>query len=144
MKKHNDQEDVQTVSGNSTSKATLSSGDDTSGGARTSDAVESLKDQIDLEERYGIDPDTNNIEGAQLRHPNRNLDKTGSNKRTAKSTASRAGRKRNEANSTNAALPEEITNLSKDYWQSWPILSRRCVSLYIYPIIVPRPSQRVV
>jgi hypothetical protein len=132
MKKHNDQEDVQTVSGNSTSKATLSSGEDTSGGARTSDAVESLKDQIDLEERYGIDPDTNNIEGAQLRHPNRNLDKTGSNKRTAKSTASRAGRKRNEANSTNAALPEEITNLSKDYLAELAnFKSEMCVSVYL-------------
>lgn len=74
-----------------------------------------LQEQIQLEERYGIDADTNIIQGAQVRHPNRNADKTGFNRRiSVKSPA--AKRKKTSTNTSvgNTVPAEEITNLNKE------------------------------
>jgi len=138
MKKHNDQEDIQTrsvksASNSKSSKNATDAGKPSSGGEIESLKDQDLKDQIDLQERYGIDPDTNNVEGAQLRHPNRNTDKTGSTKRAgSKTIASKAGRQRSEAMPVSGTVPDEITNLSRE---SLAALANdhegMCISIYL-------------
>lgn len=49
----------------------------------------SLDDQIEIEDKYGIDPDTNAVDGVPVRHPNRNIDKD----RERKSTTAKKGSK---------------------------------------------------
>ena len=93
MKKNSDREEsVDMLSAPSTQTSSKTSTNkkknDTSPSVGESDEV--LKNQFDLEERYGIDPDTNMIEGVQVRHPNRPEDKSNGGRRAgAKSHARR-------------------------------------------------------
>jgi hypothetical protein len=94
-----------------------------------------LKNQFDLEERYGIDPDTNMIEGAQVRHPNRPEDKSNGGRRAgAKSSTVRHQRRAKEPDASNNTLvmPEELTNLSKETLvELSSIQGGTCISVYM-------------
>jgi len=121
MKKNSDREEkVQTLSASSTQTSTTTSINNNKKKNDKSlsidDSDDLLKNKLDLEERYGIDPDTNMIEGAQVRHPNRPEDKSNGGRRAgAKSSPVRNQRRTNDSNAGNiGAIPEELTKLSRE------------------------------
>ena len=74
-----------------------------------------LNEQFKLEDKYGIDPDTNEVSGIKVSHPNRNADKDDDRKRT-ESAKKESDKSRNKTLSENQSgtTPERITSLSKD------------------------------
>ena len=93
----------------------------------------SLDKQLAIEERYGIDPDTNNIDSAQVRHPNRNADKRTARRRSAasKSSLNKSGNESLTSNLSGAG-PEPVTVISREFLEElFNYNGSLCVSVYL-------------
>jgi hypothetical protein len=91
---------------------------------------DNLEKQIEIEDRYGIDPDTNNIMSAQVRHPNRNPEKRNEKGRSA--PRSTTVRNQQSGAAASEITPESVAEISRDLLVE---LSGQkgapCVSIYL-------------
>ncbi|MGC3943698.1 MAG: hypothetical protein QM762_04020 [Chryseolinea sp.] len=89
-----------------------------------------LEKQIEIEDRYGIDPDTNNIMSAQVRHPNRNPEKRNVKRKSAvKSTTIR---NLQQSSGSSDSVPQSVAEISRDFiMELFEHQSVPCISIYI-------------
>lgn len=93
---------------------------------------ETLANQLDLEDRYGIDPDTNYIEGAQVRHPNRQADATSAKVRMGRlSSGRRAGKNGVQGSNGMSARPDRLDLTKEALIELANFTSRVCVTIYM-------------
>lgn len=91
-----------------------------------------LETQLAIEERYGIDPDTNQIEGAQMRHPNRNADKRTERRVTSGTKASANTANNTGSGDTSTDKWEEINQISREFLDElFHYSGKLCVSIYL-------------
>ena len=89
-----------------------------------------VEKQIEIEDKYGIDPDTNNVQSAQVRHPNRNSDKRSERGRTA----TKATTVRNQQTGSNGSntIPETVAEITRDLLiELFEYKDAPCVSIYL-------------
>ncbi|HTF21454.1 MAG TPA: hypothetical protein VK658_25425 [Chryseolinea sp.] len=138
MKKNSDgKESVNTVSSSTPATSKLSTEERVNEKTTSLEAQEVIiKNQtdIDIEERYGIDPDTNVVEGAQVRHPNRPADKSNGGRRAGvKSPTAKRNQKPADTVGAHVAIsPEEIGHVSKETLTELSSYTGEiCVSVYL-------------
>jgi len=86
--------------------------------------------QVALEERYGIDPDTNRIEGAQTRHPNRHSDQQVKVAGEGTRVRARSGRNASTIRRTSSITPEIFTQSRETVDKLLTHSGNPCVSIY--------------
>jgi hypothetical protein len=94
---------------------------------------EATSKQLELEDKYGIDPDTNKVSGIKMAHPNRNADKDDDRKRTENAKRD-SDKSRNETLTEDQSdiTPDRITDISKELLEE--LFSYRndfCISFYL-------------
>jgi len=92
-----------------------------------------LTEQFDLEEKYAIDADKDRVEGAPVRHPNRNADKSQDHSRTEnQKKASDKSRNETFREDFSKTTPEEISlALSRETFAMLASYTGRCISIYL-------------
>lgn len=91
-----------------------------------------LETQIAIEERYGIDPDTNQIEGVPVRHPNRNADKKTERRAAQNVKVSVDAMSNTSSKDKSEAKWEEVSQISRELLDElFNYKGQLCISIYL-------------